>query len=235
MTLDEYDNELIVVVWAEFGTGEEVSAEEYALRVNEVTIEERSMWVGGETFAGYAFEPQQPTVTLFRDMDFEQLQDFTTVDKTYATNASGSASGMDVSGSSDVDVLCNLDLATGDRFFGLSLDGSCEASITLTNPDPAFHRYQASSGAWVEVDIEFHVWGEPASFNMHGTVSGEEYDIELYGDDTLFLCDSYDEPCGTISTGGELPPARTIWTSRSTAAVSCRTARPRRARKPATA
>ena len=113
---------------------------------------------------------------------------------------------MQVSGEALTSIVSNLDLGSGTNFFGTTLTGSTDATITLTNPNPDILSYQAEALGWVDVDVEFNVWGDPAPFSLSGSLSAQYYDVELEGDESIMECDSSDNPCSTISTAGELPP-----------------------------
>ena len=56
--------------------------------------------------------------------------------------------------------------------------------------------------------VQFVVWGTAAEFNMHGSVSSDNYyDVDFSGPNgKIFECNTGDAPCFTISTGGTLGP-----------------------------
>lgn len=205
VTLDEDENELFVEAWAELGD-EEVNATGSALRFDEVEFVTRYVFAGAEVFSTYCQDVGIPCQTIVQVPDFEILEDTTDLlDEMYMASGSGSGAGMQVMGEASATMVNNLDIGST-NFSGTTLEGSVDGTITLTNPNPDIHSYQAQAGGWVEVDIEFNVWGEPAPFALSGTVSGQYYDVDLDGDDQIFECDSSDEPCATISAGGLLEP-----------------------------
>ena len=207
VTPEDDENVLIVEADADLGLDEEAETTGSVLRVNSVEIVARYVYIDAGVFASYQQDFGIPSVRFIEEWDFREFAEtFEAVDEDMAAQGSGSAAGMQVSGDAASSVLSNLDLGSGTDFFGATIRATTSGTITLQNPNTQISHYQADAAAFVDVTIEFNVWGEPAPYVLRGTVSGQYYDIEIDGDEDVFECDYSDSPCSTISNGGLLPP-----------------------------
>jgi hypothetical protein len=206
LTFGDNSNVMTVGVWAETAEAEAYT-ETTAKRHNQVEIIDRYVSVVAEVFSVYNQDIGVPSATIIQEYVFHEVAHNGAVDTTLTAMESGSGAGMSVTGASTTDVSTRVDLGDGTDFYGMSITAETDASITLTDPNFGIRSYQADALSYVDVSVSFIVWGDPAPFNMHGDVDAREYDIDLDGPEgTVFLCDSSDEPCFTISTGGALEP-----------------------------
>jgi len=199
-------NEMVVGVWAETDD-DEVYVERRSLRKNFIEFLERESSAITSVQAVYNQDVGIPGVRFLQE--FEHLSEETTapLQENITSSANGTGAGINVSASGHLDALVRVEVDSDNQFFATYVDASADATLTLSNPNFEILSYQAGAVGYVEADLEFRVWGEPATFTMHGNVSGTYYDIELSGPDgDLFECDPEDAPCFTISTGGELEP-----------------------------
>ncbi|MBZ0266660.1 hypothetical protein K8I85_00755 [bacterium] len=202
--LDPDENELTVEVYANIG-GDGAEASASVIRPDEVQILERTVSVWSEVAFGSS---RRTNFWIFDDWtQYEENGEFYAPVDTSITEQNGTtAYGMTANGTMTTTQQSSVDLYDGDHFAGCSFDATLQGSMSLANPDldPDEH-YQCQSDAWSEMSIDFVVWGESVEFNMHGDVDAGYYDIELDGPDgTVFVCNTDDDPCFTISTGGTL-------------------------------
>lgn len=206
-TLDPSDNEMEIEVDAVIGN-DNVELAAVVGRPNAVQIRSRSLTVWAEVAFG---SERRTNFWIFDDWtNYEEVgQFYAAVDTTITESNGTTAYGMTANGEMTTTHKSSVDLYEGDHFAGCSFDATIDGMMSLSNPDsdPEMH-YQCQSDAWTELEVDFVVWGvEGVEWNMHGEVQAEYYDIELDGPDgTIFLCDSTDDPCFTISAGGTLPP-----------------------------
>jgi hypothetical protein len=211
VTFDDDENWMTLLVWAE-SADEAQFTEVTALRNDEIELVERYVYVDASVFSVYSPGPGIPSeeiVNLYDFADIATFEDFAEQIRVPAGGgmASGSGGGMSVSGMALSDLTTTVDSGPGSGFSGLTFTGETSGSITLSNPNLQLPSYQASARAVAEVDVTIVVWGEPAIYNLQGSVDSQSYDIEFEGSDgDLYECDSVDAPCTSISSSGTLPP-----------------------------
>ncbi len=206
VTYGEDDNEMNLGTWAETDT-EEAFADASTLRHNLIEVVTRYAFVSASIFAAYQPELGEPSVEIVRVFEFDDTETLAPFSRTFTPTTGGSGAGMIVSAEALSGLTTNLELANGTELRGMNLTSHSFASMTLQNPNFNTLNYGASTSTTIEVDIEFTVWGEPAAYSLQGSVVSNEYEVDFDGQDgQVFLCNSYDEPCGSISSSGSLPP-----------------------------
>ncbi len=213
VTFGDSRNRMELGTWAESAI-EASYAEVSALRHNEVELVERNVYILAAVYATYSPGAGIPNVEFINEFDDAYSIILETFDERIRRPegggaVSGSAAGMNASGMALIDLTTTVDFDSGTNFSGMTFTGESNGSITLSNPNFQVQSYLASSEAYAELDLSFIVWGEPAIYSLQGNVSSELYDIDFDGPDgQVYLCDSEDMPCSTISSSGTLQPGR---------------------------
>lgn len=202
VTLEEDCNSVVVEVTAYTADGDKasVSASVVATRPNAVTIVERSSWVEAQTAFYYADPADDLTRWVFNESSNHGITHFGYHEIVRTASASGTAAGMDGSGSCLVRGTSNI-MLSGQDFSGASYSVEAEGSASLSNPHAGRYGMSTSSGNYL--DIEFVVWGtDPASFTIsHNTPGGGVVQtwLELWGDsfddEEIEVCFENGEPC----------------------------------------
>ena len=211
VTFDDYRNEMTLETWAET-PAEEAYAMASVLRHNSVELIDRSAYAQAGVYAVYQSAVSVPGVVIVDLLDSREAVAFEPFSALIRRpegggTVTGSGAGMTVTGSARVDMEMTLEIDPSANFSGMTLTSETSGSITLTNPNLNVLSYTADSHAYTEMDLEFVIWGEPAIYDLQGSTSSSEYDIDLDGPlGRVFLCDSGDLPCSAISSSGSLPP-----------------------------
>ncbi len=203
VTLEEDCNSVFIEVSAYSGDGDKAfaSASVEATRPNAVNIVERSSWVDAQTAFYYGDPVDDETRWEFNQSNNHGVTHFGDFEFVRTANGSGTAEGMDGSGSCFVRGTSNITLS-GQEFSGASYSAEGEGSASLSNPHSGRYGLSASSGN--HLDLEFVVWGtEPASFTIsHVTPGGGfiETWVELDGEsfdeeEEIEICFENGAPC----------------------------------------
>ena len=202
--LDAEDNELEVEATATYG-GQQATAMKSALRTNSIEIISREIFLLTDTGATVCTEIGVPCDEEFDDRYDSSDVSFSPFTDSLSSGGSGSMEGMLVSGHASVSADAEVSMSGG-QFSGATFSASCDGTISLSNPNHEVSYYGAGAGSRASMDLEFIVWGDPASFSISGSVAGDSYDVDLDGDELLFECDSGDAPCSSFSASGVLEP-----------------------------
>lgn len=205
VTLDPNQNDVTIEAYANVG-GENVEAAADIVRPSSVQVVERSVYLMAEVAFGYSTETN-PYRWIYDNYSWveEGSGFFAAVDTSLTETGNATAQGMTAHGTITAHQKSSVDLFGGDQFAGCSIDFWIDGTMTLDNPNLGIEHYQAQSDAECSMDVTFVVWGEGATYNMHGDVTASYYDVDLDGPNgSVFVCNTDDEPCFTISTGDTL-------------------------------
>ncbi len=203
VTMDSGYNEITIEAGVESETAAGVATVS-AVRPDQIEILSRTVYLSAEVFSAYC--PDTGVLCPRVIENWQPIEDngLAPFDDSIMQTGSATMAGMPHSGQASASAQTSLDLS-GTDFSGMTCTASVDGEITLSNPNMDILSYQAQADGWVEVEVEFVVWGEAASFSVSGSVEAQYYDIELDGDETMFVCDSSDAPCGSLSGSGSLP------------------------------
>ncbi len=207
ITLDDNRNEVFVTVEVNFG-GESAEESTSAIRPNQIQILEREVELYSEVSFGYRPANQPAFQWIFNNWDVieEGSEFFDSFDESSTNSGTATAAGMTGAGNLTASQVSNVWLSNGTDFGGFDFEGTITGMMSLTNPNLDVDAYQSQNAGASTMSVSFVVWGEGAQFNMHGQVTGTGYGyVELEGDQVIFECDD-ENPCGTISIGGNLAP-----------------------------
>ncbi len=213
---NDYVNELRIEATAHFETGD-VQASVTARRPNAIVLKSRSESVELESYFFYDPTPAPGAEIVFNaDVDSVIAPSGTeTFDLTTSLDESGTGEGMSARGEIEVHSRSTI---TGSEaaFSGASVEATSTGSVQLNNPNTDVQTYSAYVRARAGSDVNFWVYGDPATFTVTGSQSGNPngYFVWIFGPgENGFECTG-DDGCTTIGGSGTIEPGRYSFVTR---------------------